>query len=400
MATSRTVVVAGAGIGGLTAALALAQRGLRVALLDQADKLEETGAGIQLSPNATRVLTALGLEQRLKADAVSPLAVEVKTARGRGIARVPLGGVALGRYGAPYWTIHRADLQAALLEAVRGSPDIELKLGTRVEDFIVHEHGVTVACRRGAATADEQGIARIGADGLGSGLRTRLGNEATPQYRHRTAWRALIPAEAVAPEFGEPHVHLWLGPDAHLVHYPVKAGALVNVVAIVGDRWTGSGWSEPGARDDLLRHFPRWRWSEQARTLIGAAESWHKWALADLKPLRRWGDGPVTLIGDAAHPMLPFLAQGAGMAIEDAAVLASSMAHTPDDVAGGMRRYEKARRKRTAKVQRAARKNGNTFHLAGAEALVRNLVLRTLGGKMLLGRYDWLYNWRPVPPKS
>lgn len=399
VASSRTIIVAGAGIGGLTTALALAQRSFRIVLLDQAERLEETGAGLQLSPNAMRVLIALGLEERLKPDAVAPVAIEVKNAAGRSLARLPLADQAAERYGAPYWVIHRGDLQAGLLEAVRSNPDITLKLGTKVEDFVAHSHGVTVACRRGPATADEQGIALVGADGLWSALRRRLGNEEEPAFRGRTAWRALVPAQSVAPDQREPVVQLWLGRDAHLVHYPVRGGMLINVVAIVGDRWNKPGWSAGGTRDEILALLSSQRWAEPAHELIRLPERWLKWALYDLAPVRRWGSGPVTLVGDAAHPMLPFMAQGAAMAIEDAAVLAASMARLPDDLPRAMRQYEQARRRRVARAQRVARRNSWIYHLAGAEALVRDLYLRAAGGNRLLRRYDWIYRWRPVPPR-
>ena len=400
MAPSRNIVVAGAGIGGLTVALALAQRGFRVVVLDQAERLEETGAGIQLSPNATRVLIGLGLEERLAADAVAPAAVDVCSGRGNILARIPLGDYAAARYGAPYWVTHRGDLQAALLDAVRASPDLVLRLGTRVEDFVAHGHGVSVGCRQGARSADETGIALICADGLWSRLRLRAGVREKPVFRQRTAWRALVPAASVPAELRTNAVRLWLGHGAHLVHYPVKAGALINIVAIVDDRWDRPGWSEPGERDEIIARFATWRWAKLARELIAAPERWHKWALYDLPPLKSWGDGPVTLIGDAAHPMLPFLAQGAAMAIEDAAVLAASMARTPDDVAGAMRRYENERRRRVRKAQRGARRNSGVYRLSAAEAVLRNLTLRAIGGKMLLRSYDWLYDWRPTPPKS
>jgi len=398
VAASRNIIVAGAGIGGLTAALALAQRGFRVTVIEQAERLEETGAGIQLSPNATRVMLALGLEEQLKAHVVAPEAVEIATAAGRKLAQIRLGENATERYGAPYWVIHRGDLQAALAEAVRNHPDIAFKLGTRVEDFIPHPHGVSVACRRGAEPADERGIALIGADGLWSALRTRLGHERAPTFRRRTAWRALVPAAQVDPAFAEPIVRLWLGRNAHLVHYPVRGGTLVNVVAIVNDRQPRSGWSTAGTRGELIERLPPWRWSDRACALIAAPERWLTWSLYDLAPLRRWGTGPVTLLGDAAHPMLPFLAQGAAMAIEDAAVLAASLARDPDDPAAAMRRYEATRRNRVAAAQHAARRNGAIYHVGGISALARNLYLRTVGNR-LLRRQDWLYSWRPVPPQ-
>ena len=197
-----------------------------------------------------------------------------------------------------------------------------------------------------------------------------------PVFRNRTAWRALIDADTVAEEFRTPEVQLWLGHDAHLVHYPVKGGKLINIVAIVNDRWSEPGWNAEGKGEELLAHYSPWRWSEPVREFLGVPDRWLKWALYDLPPFAPWGEGPVTLLGDAAHPMLPFLAQGAAMAIEDAAVLAGHMAQTPDDPAHAMRRYERERRRRTAQVQNAARGNGRIYHLAAGEALVRNLVLR------------------------
>jgi len=278
VAASRNVVVAGAGIGGLTVALMLARSGFRVTLLEQAGQLSETGAGIQLSPNATRILILVGLGERLRAAVSVPEALAVKTASGGRLARASLGERAERRYSAPYWSIHRADLQAALLEAVRANPDIVLRLGTKVEDFVEHANGLSIACRRGSATADERGIALIGADGLWSGLRTRLGHP-KPEFRQRTAWRSLIPADSVEEEFRAPDVQLWLGRNAHVVHYPIKHGQLINVVAIVNDSWTEPGWGADGQRDELLAHYSPWNWCEPVREFLAVPERWQKWAL-------------------------------------------------------------------------------------------------------------------------
>jgi salicylate hydroxylase len=394
LASSRNVIIAGGGIGGLTAALALAQRGFRAVVLDQASTLEETGAGIQLSPNASRVLIGLGLEQRLIANAVVPEAVEIRAARGQILARIPLGDDAAERYAAPYWVTHRGDLQAVLIEAVRANPDIALTLGTRVEDFVVHGNGVTVACRHGPNPADETGIALICADGLWSRLRLRLGHRDKPAFRRRVAWRALIPAASVAPYVCTEVVQLWLGQGAHLVHYPVKLGTLINVVAIVDDdRWQEPGWNEPGAREEIIARFSSKLWAAPARELIAQPERWHKWALYDLPPIRKWGDGPVTMLGDAAHPMLPFLAQGAAMAIEDGFVLAREVSLSPDDLNAALQRYEAIRRPRTGKVQLAARTQANIFHLTSPAARLRRwlkLDRFTKSDAKLLNR-DWLY---------
>ena len=396
MTPGRHVMIAGAGIAGLTAALALARAGLRVSVFEQAEKLKETGAGIQLAPNATRILIALGLGERLKAVAFFPRAIRVMAGGAANeIVRIPLGKHAENRYGAPYWTVHRGDLQKVLAQAAGEHPDIALRLGTRIEDFALYGGGVTVQGRRGADVVDERGIALIGADGVWSTMRARVRRQRPPRFRNRTAWRALVPANALSKIWQEPVVNLWLGIDAHLVHYPVKDGSLVNIVAVVQDHWRSEGWDTAGNRAEILRHFQRWSWAEPARRLIAVPAQWQKWALYDRSASQRGGSGPVTLIGDAAHPMLPFLAQGAGMAIEDAAVLAYALKQNLADPPAGLRAYERARRRRTAAAQRASRRQGRIYGLTGPEALVRNLGMRMLGGEKLLARQDWLYSWKP-----
>ena len=397
MASSRTVMIAGAGIGGLTAALAIAQRGFGVAVFDQAQQLEEVGAGIQLSPNASRILIALGLGEQLRRHVVAPEELRVMNARtARILARAPLGAVAEKRYGAPYWVIHRGDLQAVLVEAVRAHPDIVLHLGTRVEDFAIQEDGVTISARASEHRFEDRGAALIAADGLWSNLRRRLGHRRQPRFARRTAWRALAPAAALEPELRAPAVNLWFGTRAHLVHYPVRGGSLLNVVAIIRDNWREPGWSAPGERADILARYAAPMWSGPTRAILAAPQHWQKWALYDRAPLARWGKGAVTLLGDAAHPMLPYLAQGAAMAIEDAAVLAQRLADTRSDPAAAMRRYERQRRARTARAQRAARRNGIIYQLGGPGAFLRTLALSAIGGERLLARYDWLYGWTPA----
>ena len=397
MASSRTLVIAGAGIGGLTAALAVAQQGWRVVVLEQAERLEETGAGIQLSPNASRILMALGLNERLAPRVAVPEEVTVAHARSaRVLARIPLGPPAEARYGAPYWIIHRGDLQTALREAVEAHPAITLQLGARVDDFAIHGNGITVAAHAREATIEVDGTALVGADGLWSRLRGRLGHREPPRFAGRSAWRALVPADAVASEFTRQAVNLWLGRGGHVVHYPVKGGRLINVVAIMGDDWREPGWSTPVHRSEVLSRFGAQSWRGPLRDLISVPDRWLKWALYDAAPLPHWSRGPVTLLGDAAHPLLPYLAQGAAMGIEDAAELGRCLGVEPDDPAAAFGRYEERRRRRTAQVQRAAQRTGSLYHWRGVGGLIRTIAFGVLPGDRLLGRYDWLYGWKEM----
>ena len=395
MTATRNVIIAGAGIGGLTAALALARHGFRVTILEQAERLAEIGAGIQLSPNAARLLLELGLGGRLRPYVVAPLALRVLNGKsGREIVRMPLDE-APARYGAPYWMIHRGDLQSALAAAVAQEREIALKLGTRMEDFATHPHGVTVSASAAGGLWNEHGHALIAADGLWSLAPAWIGFKEKPRFAGRSAWRALVPAEEAPREFREPDIHLWLGRDAHIVHYPVKAGAVINVVVIVDDAWNAPGWSAKADRIDLLPRLPAARWAPQLRSLIRQPETWLKWALYDRAPISTFSHGAAALIGDAAHPMPPYLAQGAAMAIEDAIVAARCLAQFPEDAATAMKVYTAIRRARTRKVQRLATRNGARYHRGVLAASFRNTAMRAIGGERLLHHYDWLYDWRP-----
>lgn len=396
MAPSRTVLIAGAGIGGLTAALALAAKGFRVTVIEKADRLEQAGAGLQLSPNASRILIGLGLRSRLSACALAPDAVSIASVRHGGeICRLPLDATAAAD-AAPYWVMHRADLQAALLGEVQANPDIELRLGTAFEDAAAGGTGVTVGCRDGTTRRQESAWALIGADGVWSALRGRLFPNVRAEFSGLIAWRGIADAARLSAEPAPPRVRLWMGPNAHLVTYPMSGGRRTNVVAIVPGNWNQPGWSEAGDSAEITHRFAAARWPEAARTMIGAIDGWRRWALFTIPQMPVRHSGAMALLGDAAHAMLPFAAQGAGMAIEDAAVLARCLgeAKDADSPATALARYTSLRRARVARVQSLARQNGRIYHLAGAAALARDLGIKALGPRRMLKRQDWIYDWR------
>jgi salicylate hydroxylase len=400
VAAARTIFIAGAGIGGLTAALALAKSGFRVVILEKAERLEEAGAGLQLSPNASRVLIDLGLQARLAAKAVIPDAISIFSARAGGeIARLPLGEAASSRAGAPYWVIHRADLQAALQAAVSDNPDIELRLGCQFEDAAPHARGLTVVQRSGMDRRQDVALALVGADGIWSSVRNHLFPKVQPQFSGLIAWRGTLESTQLPREYTSRRVQLWMGPDAHLVAYPISGARRINVVAIVPGTWNRPGWSAPGEVTEIKNAFAPSQWPPTTRMLIGAVDEWRKWALFTVTVPGEWTKGPVALLGDAAHAMLPFAAQGAGMAIEDAAVLAKCLAESDRDdgsaLAGAMQRYARLRQPRVARVQRTARQSGWIYHLAGPLASARDLTIKTMGAERVLARQDWIYDWRP-----
>lgn len=397
MAPSRTIFVAGAGIGGLTASLALARKGFRAVVLEKAEKLEEAGAGLQLSPNASRILVELGLEPRLAGRAVVPESINIMSARAGGeICRLPVGEAATFRAGAPYWVVHRADLQAALLAQVEVTPDVELRLGCQFEDVTKHARGLTVVQRRGLTRQQDVANALIGADGIWSSVRGHLFPEVQPQFSGLIAWRGTLEATALPREYTSSRVQLWMGPNAHLVAYPISGGRQVNVVAIVGGAWNRPGWSSPGDANEIKQFFASARWPATARMLASAVDEWKRWALFTL-PDDEWHEGQIALLGDAAHAMLPFAAQGAGMAIEDAAVLAKCLsegASDADGIAASLKKYARQRRGRVARVKRLARRQGSIYHMSGPMAVARDLYIRVMGGRRMLSRQDWIYDWR------
>ncbi len=398
MTASRTIVIAGAGIGGLTAALALAARGFRIIVLEKAERLEQAGAGLQLSPNASRILIGLGLEAHLAPRLIVPDAVSIMSARtGKQVGCIPLGAQATARYGAPYWIVHRADLQSALLARIAEIPDIELRLGTSFEDVTDDTAGITVTQRNADARRQDTALALIGADGVWSAVRHRVFPTLQARFTGRIAWRGTIDAARLPGEFNQSRVQLWLGPNAHLVAYPVSGGQRVNVVAISTGSWNSPGWNEAADAAEIQQQFGFSRWPPMARLLVGYVDDWRRWALFSVDGADAWASGNVALLGDAAHAMLPFVAQGAGMAIEDAAVLAGCLAEVtaPGGVPAALAQYGARRRARVQRMQRTAQRTGQIYHLRGPMAFARDSTIRLLNGERLRSRQDWIYDWQP-----
>jgi salicylate hydroxylase len=388
------IAVAGAGIGGLAAALALAETGARVTVYERAEALEPVGAGVQLSPNAALVLRRLGVLDALRARATEPAEVLIRRGRdGAALARVPLAD-AETRYGAPFLVTLRADLQAALLARAVAHPAVTLVFGRGVSGYDRTAGGVLLRFGPEGPPPAAHGAA-VAADGIRSAIRRQMSGPARDDAAAfgRTAWRALVPGTAAEADALVARSNLWLGPRAHLVHYPVGAGAVVNLVAIVDDGAAPddpAAWSVPGDAPELERRFAGW--ALPARRLLAAAPAWRKWPLFDRPPLARWCDGPVALLGDAAHPMLPFLAQGAAQAIEDAAALADAVSRSPGDLGAAMAAYAAARGPRTARVQAESRRQARVYHLAPPASLMRDFVLSRVGPDRLVARFDWLYD--------
>jgi len=384
----REVAVIGAGVGGLAAALALAQRGARVTVVEQAAALGEVGAGLQLGPNSVAVIEALGLRDPVEAAASAPEAIELRDWRGGPVARVPLGATAVARYGLPYWQVHRADLLAALA-AGAAEAGVRLVLGTRA--LGVEERGDRVRLALEGADPAEAEIV-VAADGVRSGVRRALLAGAPPRFTGHVAWRGLVPAERLPRGALPAGPCVTMGPGRHLVTYPLRGGRLWNFVAVEERQaWADEGWSVAGDPQELRAAFAGiW---PGAAALLSAIDETFLWGLFDHPPLAAWTRGRVALLGDAAHPMLPFLAQGAAMALEDAWVLASTLA--AGDGAEGLAAYEDRRRARATRVQRAAARNGRVWHLRAplARAAV-DLALRAATAAApdrLLARFDWLY---------
>lgn len=396
---SRQVIIAGAGVAGLTVALAFAERGYPVKLFEQASRLEAAGAGIQLSPNATRILRKLGVLDRLLPAALRPEAVVLKDAGTlRELARVPLGQAAEARWQAPYLVTHRADLQAALLAQAAERPGIELITGARVSRLAINPQGVAVTAEADGHAIEARGRLLVGADGVWSSVRAQLTGFGKSHFSGELAWRATIAAENAAGEAfaaigAADCVTTFLHPGFHMVAYPVSKGRAFNLAAFTKGERIAEAWSgraDPAVLDGATRHT-----APGLAKLVALAGPWTAFPIHTVEQRRWTSPQGVALIGDAAHAMTPFAAQGAAMAIEDAVMLADVTADFPADPAGSLQIWENLRRPRVAKAARRGAVNRLAWHAAGPVAIARNLFLAMRSPEKLVADLDWLYGWEP-----
>jgi 2-polyprenyl-6-methoxyphenol hydroxylase-like FAD-dependent oxidoreductase len=386
----KQVLIAGGGIGGLTAAIALGRCGIEAEVLERSNFTEETGAGIQLGPNATRALKRLGVLDVIRPSAFRPEAMWLYDGpSGRRLQALPLGKRAEKYYGAPYLTIHRADLHAGLRAVAETLAPVELRPNFEVTS--VETVGDYVMARSADGTKAE-GSSLIGADGLWSAVRNLVAPQGELRFAGATAWRALPARESLPSPFDAPVIGLWFGSGAHLVHYPVCGGGSLNVVAITEGGVEGQGWNQPADAAALPSKFQPL--AREARSLLEHTAGWRSWSLYRLAPLKSFSAGRLVLLGDAAHPVLPYLAQGAALAIEDALSLGQVLEASPGDLIAAFHRYEKLRRARVDRVQSLSRRYGWIYHVSGPLRLARNFVLGRRNE--VLKDFDWLYGTDPA----
>jgi 2-polyprenyl-6-methoxyphenol hydroxylase-like FAD-dependent oxidoreductase len=381
-------LISGGGIGGLVTAYALASKGFPVRVFEQAPEFRELGAGIQLGPNIFRALERIGLKVDMLSDAWKPGRLEMRDAlTGTEITSVPLGQEFIARFKQPYAVTHRADIHGVYLKACQGSNLISLETSRRVDDFADHGDSVTIQLEGGE---EARGCALIGCDGMWSKIRQKVVGDGAPRVSGHIAYRAVLKREEVPDDLWSPDVMLWAGPKTHFVHYPLRRGTLYNLVAVFhSDRYV-EGWNTEGAKDELFARFKGQR--PEVQRLLERIETWRMWVLCDREPIKEWTKGRVTLLGDAAHPMLQYLAQGACMATEDAVCLAEKLAAAPDDVPAAFRAYQQQRYLRTGRVQIMARVYGEFYHAGGVAAELRYNALHGRSPEQSYDGMAWLYD--------
>jgi salicylate hydroxylase len=389
------ILIAGAGIGGLTAGLSLLRKGFDVAIFDQAPALREIGAGVQTAANASRVLAALGLGPKLDCIGLKPTERETRLWNtGKAWTQIALGATAIKRYGFPHYTVHRADLQEMLIDAVtREKPDA-IRLGAKCVDFSQSDSGVELRLEGGETIA---GAALIGADGIHSTIRRILFGASKSTFTGFVAWRGLAPAAKLPERLKRAVSTNWISPNAHAVHYLVRKGTLMNIIAVVErDDWQVESWTAQGTTAEWAADYAGWH--EDIHAIIANVHVPFKWALMLHEPLPRWSVGRVTLLGDACHSALPFLAQGAAMAIEDGFVLARCTERHRGDLAAAWRQYEHARVERTARMVRgAAEQTARLHNPALADPVTAEAhVTRVYEEQLVTQRLDWLYSYDAV----
>jgi 2-polyprenyl-6-methoxyphenol hydroxylase-like FAD-dependent oxidoreductase len=386
----RSVLIVGGGIGGMAAALALARLGIRIKVLEQSESIGEIGAGIQLGPNAFAALDALGVGHDASQGAVfTEKLVMMDAVDGSEVGTFPVGERFRERFGNPYAVIHRADIHRAILEGVRDSPLIEFFTSCRVEDVMQDSAGVTVLDSQGRRHAAD---AVIGCDGVKSVVRQKLIGDPVRVSGH-VVYRAVVPVDEMPADLRINAPVVWAGPDCHLVHYPLRGGAQYNLVVTFHSREQETWGVRDGSKEEVLSYFTGI--GARPRQLLEAPGSWRRWSTADRDPVESWTRGRITLLGDAAHPMLQYLAQGACMAIEDAVTLAAALERTGCDFDAAFALYEQARVPRTARVVLSAREMGRLYHAKGVERLVRNSLWKNRSAERFYDALEWLYGWRP-----
>jgi salicylate hydroxylase len=383
-----SVIIVGGGIGGLAAALALSRLGIQITVLEQSAEIGEIGAGIQLAPNAFAALDALGVGESARSRAVfTERLVMMDAVDGTEVATFPVYEKFRQRFRNPYAVIHRADIHTSILEAVRQSPSIRFFTSTRVEEVVEEANRATVIDTKGNRFA---GDAVIGCDGVKSVIRQKLLGDQHRVSGH-VVYRAVVPAEDMPEDLRWNAPAVWAGPNCHLVHYPLRGARQFNLVVTFHSREKEEWGVREGSREEVVSYFTEI--CDRPRQLLDRPTSWKRWSTADRDPVASWTRGRITLLGDAAHPMLQYLAQGACMAMEDAVTLGEAVKHCDFDLDAAFRLYEKSRVTRTARVVLSAREMGRIYHAAGVERLVRNSLWKDRKPEQFYDALDWLYGW-------